>query len=102
VYIQTWDEFSAGYLGYQEDNNNSSILDDEGIPSWLPIRSRAVAQDIDYRALGHVTSVKNQGGCGSCVPFAATACLESSHSLWHGRVHHDLSEQELVDCSKGL
>ena len=49
-----------------------------------------------------VTSVKNQGGCGSCWAFAAISDLESSYLLngydsSQGEI--DLSEQQLVDCT---
>jgi len=48
---------------------------------------------------GYVTSVKNQGNCGSCAAFAATAMHEvamvKAGATFKGL---DLSEQELVDC----
>jgi hypothetical protein len=45
-------------------------------------------------------SVKNQGSCGSCWAFSATAAFEARYQLAHGSKHADLSfaEQELVDC----
>ncbi|GJM84877.1 hypothetical protein PR202_ga00589 [Eleusine coracana subsp. coracana] len=43
--------------------------------------------------------VKNQGLCGSCWAFAATAALESHMATrWNGNRVVKLSEQELVDC----
>lgn len=52
----------------------------------------------DYRQQHVVTGIVNQGGCGSCVYFAAAACIES---FWarkgHGLVH--LSPQQLNDCA---
>jgi C1A family cysteine protease len=33
--------------------------------------------EVDWRALGKVSSIKNQGVCGACWVFAATAIYES-------------------------
>jgi hypothetical protein len=52
----------------------------------------------DWRELGGVTPVRNQGACGSCWAFAATAAFESA-ILIHEEVERDLSEQELILCN---
>jgi len=52
----------------------------------------------DAMALGYVTPVKNQGGCGSCWIFAATADLESDVLRDEG-LAFDFSEQEVGDCN---
>lgn len=45
-------------------------------------------------------SVENQGSCGSCWAFSATAAFEARYQLAHGSKHVDtlFAEQELVDC----
>lgn len=57
-----------------------------------------VGADIDWTADGKVHSVKNQGACGSCWAFSATAALESAYLI--AGQNYDLSEQQLVDCSR--
>lgn len=45
-----------------------------------------------------VTSVKNQGSCGSCWAFAAVGHIEAK-LLIQTEISADLSEQQLVDCT---
>lgn len=49
-----------------------------------------------------VTPVKNQGGCGSCVPFGITAATELLVNLYFNQhLDYDLSEQNIVSCLSG-
>lgn len=58
----------------------------------------AIVGDVDWVAQGKVSRVKNQGSCGSCWAFSAVGVLES-WALFKGQTV-DLSEQQIVDCSK--
>ena len=53
----------------------------------------------DWRLLGGVTPVKDQGGCGSCWAFAATAGFESAYLISTGQ-EMDFSEQAIVSCDQ--
>ena len=47
-----------------------------------------------------ITSVKNQGGCGSCWAFATAGATESLVNLYFNQqLDLDLSEQDLLSCS---
>src|SRR4026207_10145 len=58
------------------------------------------APEVDWRNHNgnHVTPVKDQGYCGSCVSFGTTATVESIASIEKGQLL-DLSEADLHFCS---
>lgn len=53
---------------------------------------------VDWRNSGVVSSVKDQGKCASCYAFVAAGAIESIYKIKKGTLH-DLSPQQIVDCS---
>jgi C1A family cysteine protease len=95
-------------------NQFSDLTDDEFIATYLgelPSKLKTIKEEpvnagfagtVDWRTRGIVTPIKNQGQCGSCWAFAATAAHESYQiQVRHQPSNITLSEQQLVDCSTG-
>jgi uncharacterized repeat protein (TIGR01451 family) len=61
------------------------------------IRAQALPSSWDWRDQGKVTSVKDQGSCGSCYAFSAIGNLESK-LLIDGAGTYNLSENNAKEC----
>ena len=53
---------------------------------------------VDWRNKHKVSSVKNQGECGSCWAFSSVGAVESVWAI-KNNILYNLSQQELIDCS---
>lgn len=58
----------------------------------------SLPKEVDWRKLGVVTPVKNQGSCGSCWVFGSVATMESHWAIETGELW-TLSEQFVLDCT---
>jgi len=85
------EEFKEYYLGYVPSNATKTYVDVKV--------DGPVANDIDWVSKGAVTPVKDQGRCGSCWAFSATAAIESYAQL-AGKGLKVLSAQQINSCDK--
>jgi KDEL-tailed cysteine endopeptidase len=89
----THEEFKGQYTGgYKTGSYGCTTFTSSA--SGVPV-------SIDWRKKNAVTSVKDQGQCGSCWTFSATGASEGAWAIKTGTLT-DLSEEQLVECATGM
>jgi len=88
--VEPGKEYSTGFLGHERET---------GQLHFSPAVLTGFPPTLDLRTTGEVSTIKNQGSCGSCWSFAITKALESAR-LKAGLPELDLSEQQMVSCDK--
>jgi C1A family cysteine protease len=89
----TKEEFMGLYLGELAQPADATPVKVEPV-------NVGFASETDWRNKNIITAIKNQGQCGSCWAFAATAAHESYQVQFKSQpLGISLSEQQLVDCS---
>ncbi|GKV17930.1 hypothetical protein SLEP1_g28380 [Rubroshorea leprosula] len=87
----TWEEFQRHRLGAAQ--NCSATMKGNH-----KLTHEALPEMKDWREMGIVSPVKDQGHCGSCWTFSTTGALEAAYHQAFGK-GISLSEQQLVDCA---
>merc|ERR1712156_1410571 len=116
-----FERFAATHAHIEAHNNqenNSYTADHNQLSDWTYAEYKAImgyrkgesvsrktqvfnetnADSIDWRTMGGVTPVKDQGACGSCWAFSSTGSIEGAHFAATGELL-SFSEQQLVDCA---
>ena len=94
------ESYAMGLLETPEEMRVNTPEDQAFFDAFYAATDRTdIPTHYDLRAQNQITPVKNQGSCGSCAAFAATAvhetCLARAGVPLEGL---DLSEQQLLDC----
>jgi len=91
--------FASGLPKYDNTTNFVDRIDDSYV-EMMNSRVAGAAPDYwNWVEMGAVSSVKDQGQCGSCADFASVAIIESCFYQQRGVMFDDLSEQHLLDCA---
>ncbi len=91
-------EERQGLLGLKMPENWREIWEAHLVDGFPNTTDKHYPSSFNWEDSGKVTSVKSQGGCGSCWDFCATAALEATYMIYRGR-ELDISEQSVLSCA---
>ena len=97
----TWQEFKDYHLMKPQKCSATNTQFVEAPPRDF-VDSIFGGNDIDWRARGKVSNVKDQGNCGSCWTFSTTGAIESRYAIRYGGKMPLVSEQQLIDCAQAF
>ena len=94
------EDFIASNTGLLDDSVLDSKLNEESERFFNAFRYNRQKVPPYYNSIskGHVSPVRKQGGCGSCVAFSTMALVETCFKKIVGKFG-DYSEQHLLDCA---
>merc|ERR1719330_523257 len=102
-YVQRKAIFESNVNEILKHNKMKGISYTKGINKFTDMTQKEIESQFEdsfsWVDQGVVTSVKDQGQCGSCTAFAVTGAVESCFAIKSGEVFDDLAEQYLVDCA---
>lgn len=88
------------FLDASEDDSeefvDSDTADDDDTVTGRGLQSYPAS--LDWRTLGALNPIRNQGSCGSCFTFSTVSAMESMYKVKKG-ILPQLSEQQILDCS---
>lgn len=95
-------EFKKQFTGgYKYNNGNLGVEVGSYGCGIFTSSAYNVPVSLDWREKNAVTSVKDQGQCGSCWSFSSTGASEGAWAIATGQLV-DLSEEQLVECATGI
>lgn len=99
----TNDEYRSIFLGTRMDGKRKFMKRKAAAAVTASNKSGGIdsvdelPESVDWREKGAVSSIKDQGYCGSCWAFSTVAAVEGINQIVTGDLI-TLSEQELVEC----
>ncbi|KAE9449690.1 hypothetical protein C3L33_18412, partial [Rhododendron williamsianum] len=95
----TNEEYRSMYLGARTDAKRRFVKARVASRRYAVEEGEKLPESVDWREIGAVAPIKDQGRCGSCWAFSTVAAVEGVNQIATGELIQ-LSEQELVDCDK--
>lgn len=97
----TNEEYRSRFLGTRPNPKKVGLSNRKVSLRYWPRPGDRLPKAVDWRKVGAVNHVKDQGQCGSCWAFSTVATVEAINQIVTGNLT-SLSEQELVDCDRAV